>query len=293
MVMLAGVLVIAGAMIVAAILAARRRPANEWASVAAAGVVAGAALVLLDRFSAPPVPAGPGGPDLAAITAAAERAAEETEKIEELRKKLEEAPPPRAAPVRTPLEADHASEEVTRKLREVDQTLSDAKAALASLREVTELSQLIAGARGDDRLAFDRLERLAKDQGYRYHDTAASVRRWVVQEHAREIVVDATHIAWRPGVDPRRVTASELRPVLDGLPAEHKPAFLDFVSQRRDLSRRQRMSFFADVIRKDHSLHVVECAGRYFAQEAGMEPRPLGVGFYLDWWASNEGSIRD
>lgn len=298
MVTIAGLLVLAGAMTAAALLVQRRRPPREWASAGAVGLAAGAALVLADRFVfAEPAAAG-ASPDGAALRAAVERATAEADRIEELRHKLEGTPmparpAPTPAPARASLDPNRAGEDASRKLREVDQALDAANASLLSLREVTELLQLLVAAHGDDRGAFDRLDRLSRDASYRYRDTAAGVRRAIALEHSKEILIDDTRVSWRPGVDPRRVVAAELKSAFQGLPAEHRPAFLDFVSQRRDLSRRQRMAFFADVLRKDPSLHVVECAGRYFAHEAGLDPRPLAVGFYLDWWASNEASVKD
>ncbi len=295
---IAGLLLIAGGMIAAGLLVVRRRPVREWASFAAIGAAAGSALVLVDRFAEPETPAGPGASFVAEIRAAAERAGAEADRIETLRRRLE-GEPPRAAPAQAPaptraaVDANRLGDDASRRLRDVDDALKSADTALASLRDITELMQLVVAARGDDRHAFDRLCRFAKDSSYRYRDAAASVRRGVVQEHAKEIVVDGSRVAWRPGVDPRRVSSPELKGAFQDLPPEHKPAFLDFISQRRDLTRRQRMAFFADVLQRDGSLHVVECAGRYFANEAGLEPHPLGVGFYLDWWASNERSIRD
>src|SRR5512138_1155498 len=253
MVTIAGLLVVAGAMTAAALLVQRRRPPREWATAGAVGVLAGAALVLADRFVLVE-PAAAATPDVAALRAAVEKATAEADRIEELRHKLEGTPVPvrtAPAPARAPIDADRVGTEAARKLHEVDDTLSGATVALASLREVTELIHLVVAAHSDDRLAFDRLDRLGRDAGYRYRDTAAGARRAVALEHSKEIVIDDTKVSWRPGVDPRRVPAAELKNAFQGLSADHRPAFLDFVSQRRDLSRRQRMAFFADVLRKD------------------------------------------
>src|SRR5512138_1358755 len=113
MVTIAGLLVVAGAMTAAALLVQRRRPPREWATAGAIGVLAGAALVLADRFgfvetAEATTAAGPA--NVAALRAAVEKASAEADRIEELRHRLEGTPvPARPAPapvVRAAIDAD-------------------------------------------------------------------------------------------------------------------------------------------------------------------------------------------
>jgi hypothetical protein len=83
----------------------------------------------------------------------------------------------------------------------------------------------------------------------------------------------------------------KLRTEYSGAPVWLKPALIEYIWNRADIPKVERMSFMADVIAKDKSLNAVEYAGRYLSDALDVKLKPLAVKVLLKVWREKKDSI--
>jgi len=291
---LAGLLFVANALLILVWWVYSGQPQQKAAfAFSGLAILVGLALTFQDRLTEFTIEG------VGSIKAAAEQATQDAGQISELRKRIE------AQSATVDLVAQEASaarklgeevrsrnEEAERKLLEVDDTLEDAKASLNILSATTQFAQTSIAAQNDDRKAFDELERMAEDPRHPFNKRAADVWRTVLDAHSPMMVVGGFTIPWQANVDPSKLDIAQIRSIYASAPVWLRPAFAEYISQRTDLSKKDRMTLLIGIVRNDDSLKAVEYAGREFAKAAGINIKPIAAKPMLDWWDANKDSIQ-
>jgi len=66
-----------------------------------------------------------------------------------------------------------------------------------------------------------------------------------------------------------------------------KVPLLEYINNRNDIPKIDKLDFFMQVMKTDQSLTAVEYAGRYFTTDTNLKIKPLAVDYLAQWWAAN------
>lgn len=177
------------------------------------------------------------------------------------------------------------------KLEKLHTELNDARNTITDLKAILEFNTTVISAQNDDRLAFDKLRSWADDIKYPRHAEALQAWIKILDDHASPFVMSGYTIPWKEGLDPSKLSLSELKAIFSSAQPFIKLGLLEYVWNRKDFKKRDRMEFFTDVIRTDTSLKILEAAARLFMQESKQKLKPLAVAELLKWWEKNKDHI--
>jgi hypothetical protein len=181
-----------------------------------------------------------------------------------------------------------------KKVAELDRSIQDGNRAVMELRLLTRFDTVVINAQIDDRGAYDQLRVWAKDASFPFQETAKQTVEKILDESATfyKLLKPVLEVPWNEGVDPNKLTLSRLREEYKGAPARTRFALVRFVwEKRRDISRKERLQFLADVLKDEKSLDVCKLAGHYFSDDAdGIVP--LGIEGHLEWWERNKETVK-
>ncbi|MCH8010664.1 MAG: hypothetical protein IIA61_01745 [Candidatus Marinimicrobia bacterium] len=164
--------------------------------------------------------------------------------------------------------------------------------ALVELRETAKYLMTVSAAQNDDRKAFDQLEKWLLDKNSPFSENAKQAWEKILDIHAQPWYTSGYKVPWKEGIDPSKLSISELRSFYNDVPATVRLALVEYIWERSDLPKKERMQFLVEVLKNDSSLKVVEYAGRFFTQESGQQLKPLAVKALLDWWDENREKIQ-
>jgi hypothetical protein len=185
------------------------------------------------------------------------------------------------------------SDEVEKKVKEVDGAVSRANENTKELSSVLEFTNTIVAAQNDDRKAFDKLKVWADTASFRYAKEALQAYIKVMDDHSQGIFSAGFTVPWRDGFDPAKLDLPALTAEYAGAPSQLKPALLEYIWKRSDLKKASRMEFLIEVIRSDASMKAVEYAGRYFTEGAALKIKPVAIDYLSQWWSEHRNEIKD
>lgn len=219
-------------------------------------------------------------------------------KAENIRALVEDKARTRIEQIADPLIRKHITQsiepkvkEVEERLKAVDTDLKEAKSTLAGLKTISEYTTTVLAAQNDDRQAFDRLKVWADDPSFRLRGEAINAWNKILNDHASLIVQSGYGVSWKEGIDPAQISLSELKAHFASTPPHVRLGLLEYIWNRKDFSKRERMQFLVDVLKTDNSLRVVEHAARLFLSESKQKLKPLAVDQLIKWWDSNKDKI--
>jgi hypothetical protein len=160
--------------------------------------------------------------------------------------------------------------------------------ALAELRETSEYVMTVVAAQNDDRKAFDQLKTWADDNSSPFSVRAEQVWNKILSEHATPFSYSGFTVPWTEGVDPSKLSLEELKAAYRSAQPNIRLALLEYIWNREDIAKNQKMAFLVDVMKTDASLQVVEYAARFFMKESNQKIKPLAIDPLLKWWATQE-----
>lgn len=291
---LLGLLVLLASLVTAAWWVATGKPNRGFmVMVALAGIFVGIFLLVQDRVLEITIKG------IGTIKAAAEQAVLDAKQVAEIRQRIEaqsatvDLVAKQAADAKRLSEAlSTKSELANQKLKNIDDILKKASAALSELQVISEFTTTVILAQNDDRDAFDQLKLWAKDKSYPLSGRAKQAWVKILELHDPGMYSSRFTIPWREGLDPSKLTLDDLRKTYKSTPPLLKPALLEYIWNRQDVSKAERMAFLAEVIRGEKSLKALEYAGRYFAQGANLKLRPLAIEKFLAWWEENKNKVQ-
>ncbi len=184
--------------------------------------------------------------------------------------------------------SDRVDKAITPVQKSLDDKLQEASKTLSELQLAIEFTMTVIAAQSDDRKAFDQLQAWADDKSYPFSSRAEQVWNTVLDEQAKPWSIGGFKVPWREGVDPSKLTFEDLRQNYGSAPSYLKPGLLEYIWNRQDILKKDRMQFLVDVMQYDASLTAVEYAGRFFDSEANLSYKPLHVKGFLKWWEESK-----
>ncbi|MBB4568261.1 hypothetical protein [Rhizobium leucaenae] len=173
------------------------------------------------------------------------------------------------------------------KLADLNATLTAAKVTLENLQKDADFAKTIEEAQNDNRVAFDKLSSIANDQNSPYAQRAAGAWNAIMDAHSEGMYESNFHIPWQAGVDPATLSLAALRSIFASAPVPLKPALLEYINDRNDVPKLEKLDFFIEVMKTDASLKAAEYAGRYFTKDANLQIKPLALDYLTKWWSEH------
>lgn len=170
------------------------------------------------------------------------------------------------------------------KLEILDKAINKANTTLEELDAVTEFTMTVVAAQNDDRKAFDKLKLWAEDKAYRFSGRAQQAWNTIMKEHSKPYFVSGFKVPWTEGFDPSKLVLPVLAQQYQQAPAQLKPALLEYIWNRNDIPKIDRLDFMLNIMQTDSSLTAVEYAGRYFTSGTNQKIKPLAVEYLANWW---------
>lgn len=170
------------------------------------------------------------------------------------------------------------------KLDTLNKAIQQANSVLSDLKSEAEFTQTVVAAENDDRSAFDKLEKLAGDQGGAFSERARQAWTTIFNQHTQGMYNSNFTIPWREGLDPAKLSLPQLVEVYAAALTWLKPALLEYISNRPDIPKSERLDFLMNVLKSDSSLTAAEYAGRNFTQLTDLKIKPLAVDYLAQWW---------
>ncbi|MDA2934935.1 hypothetical protein MYX82_11425 [Acidobacteria bacterium AH-259-D05] len=197
-----------------------------------------------------------------------------------------------AADKATELMREEIAPVVDRFRNDTREAIDEAQETAEELRVVSEYTTAVISAQNDDRQAFDQLRVWANDENFPYSEGASRAWQTILDQHAQPFYVTGGAVPWPEDVDPGKLGISELRAVYSTAPAHVRPPLIEYIWERDDLAKVERLDFLADVLRSEQSLNAVERAGRIFNSATQQKYKPLAVDPMLSWYQQHRSDFQ-
>ena len=178
------------------------------------------------------------------------------------------------------------------KLSELDKSINHGNLAVKELQLYTQFHSTVLAAQNDNRQAYDRLLAWSKDSSFQFQKASAQAAQTIMDQHNSPMAISNVSVPWNEGIDPQKLSLSQLQQNFTSAPPHIRRRILEFVwTKRTDMPKPDRLQFLVDVLRSDESLLVVEYAGRYFKDGTRDNLKPLAIEQHLEWWKENKDTI--
>ena len=191
------------------------------------------------------------------------------------------------------IEITNKTVEADKKLDEMEQSVMKASSTVSDLETMSGFIMTVLAARNDDRKAFDKLEKWSKDESYSFYADAKRAWTSILDAHSSALVLSPGDVQWKEGIDPSKLSLSDLRRTYTSSPDWHKPKVLTYIWHREDIRKLDRLDFMMSIMKTDSSLKVVEQAGRYFTSGTKQKIKPLAVTYLSEWWQEHQQEFRN
>lgn len=187
-------------------------------------------------------------------------------------------------------ESERLESELAHLSTKIVQVIEKHSSLIHELTLVNEYTQTVINAEAGYRKAYDQLLMWADDKTFPMAHQAFETWKKITSSHNPVFYKQNwSPSTWYDDGDPSTLSLSEL---VDFYRQQEPLSFrrialIDYLYQRKDIPKSDKMKFFIEVIEKDDSLDAVEYAGRYFGTLAGLKLHPLAVEGYLKWWKQN------
>jgi hypothetical protein len=182
-------------------------------------------------------------------------------------------------------EAEEQINQARKSLADVNSAITEAKASLEKVQAIASLTELVADAQNDNRSAFDELKKLASDPNNPLAQKADDAWRSITNSFISAIQLGYP-VNWSPGIDPSKLTLWDLeRGYNDAQNQIIKIGILQYIWDKPDIQKVDKLDLLLKVARQDRSLKNVVYALRTFAKETSANvPVTLDVDYAENWW---------
>jgi len=237
-------------------------------SFAGIGIVIAAALILLPRTTKYK------NPLIGELSTTVENAKNDANVIAEIKKRIE---------------AQSATVDL------VAQKASETEKTLRELEEITRFSKLATAAQNDDRQAFDELLAWTDNKTSNLWELAANTAIKIRTEYNGPIQPGCMNVQWAKGIDPLKLLIEQIRTEYGKSLSLYHTDFVKKTNKNTAISKKDKMQFYIDILKKDASLAATYYAGKYFIKEANdteLKWFPFSINPLLDWWEKNKNEIK-
>lgn len=227
-------------------------------------VFAGLALVISDRITELTVKG------VGTIKAAAQKATLDAQAVADLRKRIEE------------------------QNAKLDKDIEEVNTTLVKLKTLAEFTDTVTKAKNEIGQEFDRLAIWANDPNYPHRLDAKQAWAAIMDEHT--VIRSVSHTwppSWASERDPSKDNLTNLKKIFSSATVPNRIKILDYIWDRKDFSKYERMAFLYDVLTEDDDLRVRYKAGDRFKQWPNLTAHPLDKEQFVEWWEKNKEKIRN
>jgi hypothetical protein len=186
-------------------------------------------------------------------------------------------------------EVRNEAEKVKSKVDELNSITERAEESIAAIRVTAETSFLITKAKNDDRVAFDKILRLSRNEGPYKELLNNAITQIVFEINPLYDVRIDPKVPWkRYNTNPATAAISELESIYWSLPPIYKPSFLSEIWSQERFDTGTKLKFFYNVIKKEKSLRALHRACILMNKEAQINKNILGANEYLLWYETNK-----
>ncbi|MBI3811102.1 MAG: hypothetical protein HY283_02695 [Nitrospirae bacterium] len=232
------------------------------------------------------------------IKAAAQQALVDAQQIAEIRKRIEAQGATVDLVAKEAADAKRLTKGLSRenefaekKLKELSSAVKNSSSAVEELQAYTKFNSAVLAAQSDNRPAFDQLVKWAMDKSSQFSATAEQAWVAVMDSHESLFMSSGFKAPWKEGVDPSKLSLSDLKTNFFSAPQYARMAILEYIWRRQDFPKKERMAFLVEVMRNDTSLQIVEYAARYFKEESKDNFKNLYIDGHFKWWEDNKKGI--
>ena len=100
-------------------------------------------------------------------------------------------------------------------------------------------------------------------------------------------------VNWKEGFDPSKLSFPDLAKEFHKVPVQTKTAFLEYIWNRNDIPKVDRLDFMIDVMKHDQSLTAAEYAGRHFTSGTGQKIKPMAIEYLAVWWEKHRSEFQE
>jgi hypothetical protein len=179
------------------------------------------------------------------------------------------------------------TKESAQKLETLNAAITQADDALRALKEEEDFQALILVAQNDDRASFDNLRKIAGEKDNRFSALAGQAWNTIYEAHSGPMSQSGFTLPWTTGVDPSKLSLSELSKVYQSIPSSLKPALLEYIWLRGDIQELDRLDFMMGIMKADTSLTAAEYAGRFFTQGTDQKIKAMALDYLEQWWSEH------
>lgn len=156
------------------------------------------------------------------------------------------------------------------------------------LNAINEFTLALLAAQNDDREALEKLDAWANDSTYVFYQLADNALLKIILDHSKPFYYAFGTCSWPEDIDPSKLDLQGLIVIFNQSEKYDQIPILEYISNRKDIHKKNKMSFYIDVMEKSKSLMVVEYASRYFMILADLQYLPLDVDGITEWWDENK-----
>ena len=183
--------------------------------------------------------------------------------------------------------------EADKKLSEIDDTLQKASKTVSELKLISEFATTVLDAQNDNRKAFDRLSKWSGNSSNPFSSRARDAWMTIYRSHSLPYYVSYNTQLWKSEFDRSKLSIKDFRKIYyEQISSDLRPSLIQYIWERNDISKKDKMQFLIDIVQSDESLRAVEYAGRLFTQGAGLNASPLQVDLMLKWWQENKNTVK-
>lgn len=167
---------------------------------------------------------------------------------------------------------------ISPKIKVVDTKLSD-------LDMSANFILVASAAQNDDKSSFLQLNRWANDNNYPMRAKAKQVLDHITSKANTNYLVASNEYPWKPGFTPEKLNLTELKKeYLNNELSVYKTNLLSYIHSRDDIAKKDKLSFYLNVITIDKSLEACSTAAYYFQLLSGQNfPTFFDPSLYKDW----------
>lgn len=199
----------------------------------------------------------------------------------------------RIADIADDLIKSHITDNISPKIIELDNKLSEISLELNKTKEdrkkldgLNDFTLTFLKALGDDYKAFEQLGNWSADKNFAFPESSLSMYEAIRLIHFQHKLIPFTMMSIPAESDFLKHSFSEFTQLLDSLPCKFHANLINKIWERKEeeISKREKMSFLIKVLKTSNSLRAKNWAGILFEREYNVNWEPFKTQPIYDKW---------
>ncbi|MBC8415644.1 MAG: hypothetical protein H8E11_04370, partial [Candidatus Cloacimonetes bacterium] len=118
------------------------------------------------------------------------------------------------------------------------------------LNAINEFTLALLAAQNDDREALEKLDAWANDSTYVFYQLADNALLKIILDHSKPFYYAFGTCSWPEDIDPSKLDLQGLIVIFNQSEKYDQIPILEYISNRKDIHKKNKMSFYIDVMEK-------------------------------------------